>query len=127
MLPFVGRRRELLRLTELHTAGRLTRSDAAIGSAEAAALLPAVNAVEGRLRAMAEALGLLASVEPVRRTLVVAIEFASFHLYECRPAHGFSGFGEIAPATADYLELEIPQLDTVLRPLIELLQPSPRP
>jgi hypothetical protein len=105
---------------------RLTHYDDAIGAGEAPSLLPAVCAVEKHLRKMADELGLPVQNEPVRRAVAVGLEVASINLYECRPDSGLAGYGQVAPATADYLEREIPKLDAAVRSLIVSLQ-SPAP
>jgi hypothetical protein len=105
---------------------RLTHYEDAIGSDESPSLLPAVRETEARLRKMADELALPVTNEPVRRTLVVALELASISLYECGTEGGLAGYGEVAPATADYLEREIPKLDATVQSLIELLQKGVR-
>ncbi|MCW5552985.1 MAG: hypothetical protein KIS67_12600 [Verrucomicrobiae bacterium] len=104
---------------------RLTRYADAPSTDEAAALLPEVREVEARLRKIADDLALPTTTEPVRQSLVVGLEFASIHLYECRAEHGLSGYGKVAPTTDEYLEREIAQLDAAVQSLIHLLQEQP--
>jgi hypothetical protein len=106
---------------------RLTHFADTLSTEESATLLPAVRAIEAHLRTVADDLGLPVATEPVRGSVVVALEFASIHLYECRAEHGLSGYGKVAPATADYLEREIPKLDAAVQSLISLLQQAPAP
>jgi hypothetical protein len=101
---------------------RLTHYEDTLSAEEAATLLPAVREAETRLRKMADELALPVTNEPVRRTQVVALELATISLYECGPEHGLAGYGKVAPATADYLEREIPKLDATVQALIKLLQ-----
>ena len=106
---------------------RLTHYEDDISTGEAPSLLPAVRAAEKQLRKMADELGLPVQNEPVRRAVAVGLEVASINLYECRPDSGLAGYGQVAPATADYLECEIPKLDAAVRSLIVLLQaPAPK-
>jgi hypothetical protein len=106
---------------------RLTHYADRLSAEEAATLLPAVRSVEAQLRKIADDLGLPVTTEPVRRTFTVALEFSNIHLYECRPECGLTGYGKVAPATADYLEREIPKLDAAVQSLIALLQQAPAP
>jgi len=101
---------------------RLTHYEDAISAGEAPSLLPAVRVAEAQLRKMADELGLPTKNELVRRAVAVGLELASINLYECLPEHGLAGYGKVAPATADYLEREIPKLDAAVRSLISLLQ-----
>ena len=106
---------------------RLTHYEDAISAGEAPSVLPTVCAAEAQLRKMADELGLPVQNEPVRRAVAVGLEVASINLYECRPDGGLAGYGQVAPATADYLEREIPKLDAAVRSLIVLLQaPAPK-
>lgn len=104
---------------------RLTHYEDAIGAGEALSLLPAVRAAQTQLQKMADELGLPVQYEPVRRAVAVGLEVASLNLYECRPESGLAGYGQVAPATADYLEREIPKLDVAVRSLIVLLEKAP--
>lgn len=100
----------------------LTRYEDVIRPRETSLLLPAIRVAEARLREMAHALRLPVLSQPVRRTFVAALELARINLYECRPRSGLAGFGQVAPLTAEYLEREIPRLETALQSLIALLQ-----
>jgi hypothetical protein len=85
------------------------------------------RAGEAQLRKLADELRLPVQSKPVRRAVAVGLEMESINLYECRPDSGLAGYGQVAPATADYLECEIPKLDALLRSLILLLQaPAPK-
>ena len=101
---------------------RLVRYDDPLRADDAAALLPVIAEAETRLRKIADELVLGTLTEPVRRTFVTGLELASIHLYDCRAEGGLRGYGKVAPATADYLEREIPQLDAVVQSLLRLLQ-----
>jgi hypothetical protein len=101
---------------------RLTHYEDAIRADEAPSLLPAVRAAETQLRKMADELGLPVQNEPVRRAVEVGLEIASINLYKCQPDTGLAGYGQVAPATTDYLEREIPKLDAELHTLLHLLR-----
>jgi hypothetical protein len=101
---------------------RLIHYDDPLAADEAEALLPVIAATEARLRQIADALALGTLTEPVRRASVAGLELAGINLYDCRAGAGLSGYGAVAPATADYLEREIPKLDTLIQSLLRLLQ-----
>jgi hypothetical protein len=104
---------------------RLNHYDNPLGVHEAEALLPVITEAENRLRRMADELALGALTEPVRWAFVTGLELASINLYDCRAEAGLRGYGKVAPATADYLECEIPKLDAVIQSLLRLLQSAP--
>jgi hypothetical protein len=104
---------------------RLTQYRDPIGADEAAALLPAVRDAEAHLRNIADDFGLDALTEPVRRALVVALEQANINVYECLPSSALAGYGAVAPVTAEYLEREIPKLESAVRQVLRrLIQPD---
>jgi hypothetical protein len=104
---------------------RLVHYEDPLVTGEADALLPVITEAENRLRRMADELALGALTEPVRGAAVAGLELASIHLYGCRAKAGLGGYGAVAPATADYLEREIPKLDEVLQPMLRLLRHPP--
>jgi len=94
---------------------RLTRFEDRIAPHEAAGLLSHVCVAETRLRQIADELRLKALTDSVRRRLAAGLELAAIHLHECRPGGGLKGCGAVAPATADYLEHKIPELEAAVR------------
>lgn len=100
---------------------RLSHYEDRIAADEAAALLPALRNAEARLRKIADDLALPAQAESVRRTILAALELANIHLYECRPTGGLAGCGAVAPATADYLQREIPKLEASVQRVLQRL------
>jgi hypothetical protein len=113
------------RLTRRPRNSRLVHYDDPLGSGEAEALLPVITEAENRLRRMADELALGAITEPVRCAAVAGLELASISLYGCRAEAGLGGYGAVAPATADYLEREIPKLEEVIQPMLRLLRHPP--
>ncbi len=101
---------------------RLIHYDDPLAADESEALLPVIAATEARLGQIADALALGTLTEPERRASVAGLELAGINLYDCRAKTGLSGYGAVAPATADYLEREIPKLDTLIQSLLRLLQ-----
>ena len=104
---------------------RLIHYDDPLGADEAEALLPVIAETEARLRQTADALALGTLTEPVRRASVAGLELAGINLYDCRAETGLSGYGAVASATADYLEREIQELNTMIQSLLRRLQSAP--
>ncbi len=100
---------------------RLVHHNDPFNANEAAALLPAIREVEAGLRRMADDLGLGALTEPVRWTHVAGLEVDGINLYDCRADAGLSGYGAVAPATAEYLEREMPKLESAVRRVLQRL------
>lgn len=101
---------------------RLTRHQDRIRADEAAPLRQRIGAAQSRLCQMADTLGLDGSTESVRRTFLAGLELASISLYEASPSGEMRGCGELAPATAAYLVEELPQLEPLLREIIQRLE-----
>jgi len=101
---------------------RLTRHQDRIRADEAASLRPRIEAARSRLCQMADTLGLDGATESVRRTYVAGLELASISLYEAHPSGEMRGCGELAPATAAYLEEELPRLETLVREVVRRLE-----
>ena len=112
--------RERLKRSPRHS--RLIHYDDPFGAGEAEAILPVIAEMENRLRRMADELVLGALVEPVRGAAVAGVQIASIHLEDCRAETGLSGYGAVAPATADYLKREIPRLEEAIQSLLNLLK-----
>ena len=105
---------------------RLIHYDDPLGVDEAEALLPVIAEAEVRLHQTADALALGTLTEPVRRAAVAGLELGGISLYGCRAGSGLRGYGAVAPATADYLEREVPKLDAVIQSLLRLLRSAPQ-
>jgi hypothetical protein len=101
---------------------RLTRYQDRVRVDEAAPLRQSIDAAQNRLRQMADALGLTGSTESERRSFVAGLELVSISLYEARPSGEMRGCGQLAPATAAFLEKEVPQLEALLRKVIQGLE-----
>jgi hypothetical protein len=101
---------------------RLIRHEDHIRADEAAALRQRIDAAHRRLCQMADTLGLDPSTESLRRGFVVGLELASISLYEAHPSGEMRGCGELAPASAAYLETELPQLEALVSEVIQLLE-----
>jgi hypothetical protein len=106
---------------------RLTRHQDRIRADEAAPLRQRIDAAQSRLCQMADTLGLDGSAESVRRTSVAGLELVSISLYEASPSGEMRGCGELAPATAAYLEEELPQLEALVREIIHRLERGVQP
>ena len=101
---------------------RLTHYEDAIHASEAVALIPVVRDLESGVRKMADELGLGTLKEPVRQTLIVGLELAGIYLGECQPQSGLANYGKVAPSTAEYLEREIPRLESGIAALLRSLR-----
>lgn len=113
------------RLKRSRRGSRLIHYEDPLGADEADALLPVIIEAENRLRRMADELALGALTEPERGAAVAGLELAGINLYDCRAESGLGGYGAVAPATADYLEREIPKLDEVIEVMLRLLRHPP--
>jgi hypothetical protein len=106
---------------------RLIRHKDHIRADEAAALRQRIDAAHRRLCQMADSLGLKGSSDSLRRTFLAGLELASISLYEAHPSGEMRGCGELAPASAAYLETEFPQLEVLVREVIQLLERGVQP
>ena len=100
---------------------RLTHYEDPIDPTLAGPLLQEIVRAQTQVEQMARDLDLQAGRNSVRRTHLVTLELLSIDLYASR-TKGLHGYGEVAPATADYLEREIPKLDATVQSLLHLLQ-----
>lgn len=101
---------------------RLIHHEEPFGASEAEVLLPIIKEVENRLRRIADELALGGVTSPVRRTVVAGLEVAGTNLEECRAGAGLEGYGPVAPATAGYLDREIPKLGEAIQSLLNAVR-----
>ncbi len=106
---------------------RLIRHEDRLRADEAAPLRQRIDAAHRRLCQMADTLGLEGSSDSVRRTFLAGLELASISLYEAHPSGEMRGCGKLAPASAAYLETELPQLEALVREVIQLLERGVQP
>ena len=99
----------------------LTRCEDPIDPALAGPIARAVADGQGKIEQMACDLGLRPGANPVRRAHLAALELLNIDLYESHPK-GLRGYGKVAPATADYLEAGLTQLEIALNEIIHQLQ-----
>jgi len=100
---------------------RLVRHEDPLSADEAEQLLPLIAQAESVLRRIADDLRLEPQVEPGRRTHSAALEIAAIHLHECTAEGGLANYGAVAPATALYLQRELPKLDAAVQCLLQQL------
>jgi hypothetical protein len=112
-----------LRADTLHSpeSSRLTRYEDPIDPAVAERLDKAIARAQGQIERMARDLDLRAGTNSIRRTRLAALELLNIDLYASR-SKGLRGYGEVAPATADYLETEIASLESALEEIIHQLK-----
>jgi hypothetical protein len=100
---------------------RLTRYEDPVAPALAKPLARAIARAQTQVEQMAHDLDLQAGAHPVRRAHLAALELLNIDLYASR-AKGLRGYGKVAPATADYLETGLAQLETALDEIIRRLK-----
>jgi len=71
---------------------------------------------------MAYALDLPRSRTSILRGHLAKFQLLIIDLYGTLPLSGLRGYGEVAPATARYLEEEIPRLEALTREIVRLLE-----
>jgi hypothetical protein len=119
-----------LRADALHPpeSSRLIHCEDPIAPALAKPLTPAIARAQTQVEQMARDLDLQAGTNSVLRTHLAALELLNIDLYASR-AKGLRGYGEVAPATADYLETGLVRLETALNEIIRQLktgEPNPK-
>jgi hypothetical protein len=112
-----------LRADVLHppASSRLTRYEDSIDPALAQPLERAIARAQTQVEQMAHDLDLRAGTSSIRRAHLAALELLNIDLYASR-AKGLRGYGKVAPATADYLETGLAQLETALDEIIRQLK-----
>ena len=114
-----------LRADALHPpeSSRLTRYKDPIDPALAGQLTKAIARAQTQIERMTHELDLQAGANSIRRTHLTALELLNIDLDASR-AKGLRGYGKVAPATADYLETEIADLEIALNEIIRVLKGS---
>jgi hypothetical protein len=114
-----------LRADALHPpeSTRLTRYENPIDPALAGPLTKAIARAQTQIERMTHELDLQAGANSIRRTHLAALELLNIDLDASR-AKGLRGYGKVAPATADYLETEIADLEIALNEIIRVLKGS---
>ena len=100
---------------------RLSRYEDLIDPTLVEPLTRAVTRAQVQVEQLAHDLDLRAGTNSIRRAHVAALELLDIDLYGSR-AKGLRGYGVVTPATADYLEREIPKLNEMIQSLLRLLQ-----
>jgi hypothetical protein len=77
--------------------------------------------LEAILGQMARDLDLARSRTSILRSHLASLQLLSIDLYATLPASGLRGYGEVAPATARYLEEAIPRLEALVNEIVGLL------
>jgi hypothetical protein len=125
-LSFLERDLERLRNALAHPPRplRLTRFVDPLPAKASEAWSGAVTKVERQLRAIADEFGLEPHIEAVRRSITSRLMLDRVHLEEARPSGGLRGYGSVDARTAEYLESEIPKLQSLIDRLIEQIEGS---
>jgi hypothetical protein len=80
-----------------------------------------LSRAQGELAQMAQALDLPRSRSSILRRHLAGLQLLSIDLYATLPSSGLRGYGEVAPATARYLEERIPRLGALVDEIVSLL------
>jgi len=100
---------------------RLTHHRDPIDPALAETLMRAVACAQIRVEQMARDLDLRPGSNSILRAHLAALELLSIDLDASR-AKGLRGYGKVAPATADYLEAELAELEATLEEISRILR-----
>jgi hypothetical protein len=100
----------------------LTRYEDPVDPALAEPLERRIARAEAQVARMARDLDLPKSRTSILRGHLARFQLLIIDLYGTLPSSGLRGYGEVAPATAQYLEREIPKLETLAIEIIRLLE-----
>jgi len=100
----------------------LTEYEEPVDPSLAAPLGRRLSQAEAKIGQMARDLGLPRSQSSILRGHLAALHVLSIDLDATLPSAGLRGYGEVAPATARYLEEAIPELEASVREVIRLLE-----
>ena len=81
-----------------------------------------ISRAEAKVEQMARDLDLPKSRSSILRWHLARLQLLSIDLYGILPSSGLRGYGEVAPATARYLEDEIPKLEGQIKEIVHLLE-----
>jgi hypothetical protein len=113
-----------LRSSLAHPPGRsvLTEYEEPVAPALAEPLGRQIAQAEAKVAQMAHDLDLPRLRTSILRRHLASFQLLSIDLYGTLPAAGLRGYGEVAPATARYLEEEIPKLETLVNEIVGQLE-----
>ncbi len=113
-----------LRSSALHPADSslLTDYEDPVDPALAEPLLRQISQVETMVGRMARDLDLPKSRTSILRRHLASLQLLSIDLDTTRPSAGLKGYGQVAPATARYLEEVIPKLEALVDEIVRLLE-----
>jgi hypothetical protein len=99
----------------------LTRYEDALPATLDKAVAPLICKLEASLARITRELELPSTRSSILRRHLVNLQLLSIDVGTLLPSSGLRGYGEVAPATAQYLEEQIPGLEAMLRELVRLL------
>jgi len=102
-------------------SSRLTRYEDPIDPALSEPFAQVIASAQAQVEQMARDLDLQAGTYSIRRAHLAALQLLKIDLYASR-AKGLRGYGKVAPATADYLETGLAQLENALDEIIRQLK-----
>jgi len=100
----------------------LTEYEDSVDPALAEPLGQRISQAEAKVGQMARDFGLPRSRTSIRRRHLASLQLLSIDLYATLPSSGLRGYGEVAPATARYLEEEVPRLERLVTEIVRLLE-----
>jgi hypothetical protein len=106
-------------------SSRLTRYEDPIDPALAEALNQLAAQTRIQVERMARDLDLQATRNPIRRAHLAAFQLINIDLCASRPSEELRGYGKVAPATADYLDVQLARLEMLTGEIIRVLEHSP--
>ena len=83
---------------------------------------PVIGELEAALARIARELGLPTTQASILRRHLAGLQLLSIDLGTVLPDSGLRGYGQVAPATAHYLEEQIPRVETLVRELVQMLE-----
>ena len=100
----------------------LTEYEEAIDPALAEPLGKLIAKLEAGVERVARELELPRSRHSILRRHLASLQLLSIDLYATVPSSGLRGYGVVAPATARYLEEEIPKLEKLVSEILQVLR-----
>jgi hypothetical protein len=100
--------------------GVLTRHSEPLPPEQAPLIDALISKIQAKLQALGDKLELEPQQEPQLRTMLAMLVLASVSIEEIKPPY-LRGYGAVDPATAEFLNTELPQLQSLLSELTSLL------
>ncbi|HUK83303.1 MAG TPA: hypothetical protein VLZ12_11810 [Verrucomicrobiae bacterium] len=123
-ITLAGIERDLLQLKQALNGtpadGVLARHSEPLAQGLKQAATDLIAGIQHKIQSLAHTLELSPQHEPQLRTLLATLVLAGVAVEEIKPRH-LRGYGNVDPATREFLNAELPPLQSLLRQLTELL------